>query len=74
MLRAGSLLHKVTAELSLELLCVEFRAGTARSLVASTIIIILVVCTVKATSAEIILLATKRSPWVLAWAALVSKV
>ena len=73
MLRAGSLLHKVTAELSLELLCVEFRAGTARSLVASTIIIILVVCTVKATS-EIILLATKRSPWVLAGAALVTKV
>ena len=72
MLRAGSLLHKVTAELSLELLCVEFGAGTARSLVASTIIIILVVSTVKATS-EVILLAI-LSPWEWARASLVSKV
>ncbi len=61
----------MTAKLSLELLCVEFGPGSNRSVVASsTIIIILVVSTVKATSE--ILLATIGS-WELAWAAVVSK-
>ena len=67
------MLHKVTAELSLELLCVEFGSGAGRPVVASTIIIILVVSTVKATS-EVILLATIWSPGELARASLVSKV